>query len=169
MPFGKATVRGVLLLAACAARTAQAADLDIEVRGVKLPIGQVHVAVFENSEDFSFDPAFRAMIMRPGAVRTSIAAGQENRPHPPVETASAPANARIIRLQILDVPPGNYALAVYHDVNDNGKLDTDSSGMPLEPWGMSNNPHNARAGKPTFDDARFLLPAKGARLIVHLH
>ncbi len=37
-----------------------------------------------------------------------------------------------------------------HDENDNGKLDTNLVGMPVEGYGFSNNPQVMR--KPTFDE-----------------
>jgi uncharacterized protein (DUF2141 family) len=41
----------------------------------------------------------------------------------------------------LDAPrPGTYAIAVYHDENDNGKFDRSWTGLPTEGFGVSNNP-----------------------------
>lgn len=40
----------------------------------------------------------------------------------------------------IEIPVGKYAIAVYQDTNSNAKLDTDPTyGMPIEPWGLSNN------------------------------
>jgi len=36
------------------------------------------------------------------------------------------------------IPPGTYAIACYHDENDNGKLDTNFLGIPKEGTGASN-------------------------------
>jgi len=38
----------------------------------------------------------------------------------------------------LNLAPGEYALCVYHDINSNGKLDTNLVGIPKEPFGFSN-------------------------------
>jgi uncharacterized protein (DUF2141 family) len=159
---------GIALLLAGQTLVAHAADLDIEVRGIKLRTGQVHAALFANAEDFSHDLAFRGMLSPQGELSTGIFTREDRMPRPPTETASAPANARVIHLRIVDVPPGTYGLAVYHDVNDDGKLDTNLSGTPLEPWGMSNNPP-AGEGRPTWDAVRFVLPPEGARLTINLH
>jgi uncharacterized protein (DUF2141 family) len=51
------------------------------------------------------------------------------------------------------VPDGRYALAVYHDENLNGKLDTSPVGIPREGYGFSNNPKVP--GKPKFEQAAF--------------
>lgn len=54
-----------------------------------------------------------------------------------------------------DVAPGNYAIMVLHDENDNERMDFEVNGMPKESYGMSNNP--MLYGPPTFTDAAFEL------------
>lgn len=56
-----------------------------------------------------------------------------------------------------DVAPGNYAIMVLHDENDNERMDFEANGMPKESYGMSNNP--MLYGPPTFTDAQFELNA----------
>src|SRR5262245_49789263 len=41
--------------------------------------------------------------------------------------------------RINDVPYGDYGVAVFHDENSNGKMDKYVLGIPLEPYGFSNN------------------------------
>jgi uncharacterized protein (DUF2141 family) len=57
-----------------------------------------------------------------------------------------------------NVKPGVWAIAVYHDENNNGKLDTNFLGIPKEGWGASRNPR-PRMGAPDFDDAKFTVKA----------
>ena len=46
-----------------------------------------------------------------------------------------------IFLKIENIEKGNYAVSVYHDENNNGILETGGVfGIPLEPYGFSNNP-----------------------------
>jgi len=52
------------------------------------------------------------------------------------------------------VPPGVWAIAVFHDENGNGKLDTNFLGIPKEGWGTSRNARSA-VGPPRFKDAKF--------------
>ncbi len=54
-----------------------------------------------------------------------------------------------------NVVPGNYAIMVLHDENDNERMDFEANGMPKESYGMSNNP--MLYGPPTFADAKFEL------------
>jgi uncharacterized protein (DUF2141 family) len=67
-----------------------------------------------------------------------------------------PAHPGTVTVTIPDLPAGDYALAVLHDVNKNHKMDKNFFGMPKEQWGMSNNPH-ATMKAPSFDTAKFTL------------
>jgi len=55
-----------------------------------------------------------------------------------------------------NVPAGTWAVSVVHDVNGNGKVDTNFLGIPKEPVGVSNDA-KGRFGPPKFDDAKFKL------------
>ena len=52
-----------------------------------------------------------------------------------------------------NVPTGEYAVILYHDKNLNKNMDFDLNGMPLEMYGMSNNPMSY--GPPQWSDAKF--------------
>lgn len=54
------------------------------------------------------------------------------------------------------LPAGEYAVRVMHDVNNNGSLDSNFVGMPIEPWAMSNNA-KGNFGPPKWDEAKFEL------------
>ena len=53
-----------------------------------------------------------------------------------------------------NLPAGEYAIRVMHDINDNDKLDSNFVGMPTEPWGMSNNARG-NFGPPRWQDVKF--------------
>jgi uncharacterized protein (DUF2141 family) len=61
-------------------------------------------------------------------------------------------------IKIPNLPPGKYALALIHDLNENMRLDKNWVGKPKEQWGMSNNPR-ATFRPPSFDRAVFNLNA----------
>ena len=54
-----------------------------------------------------------------------------------------------------NLPKGNYAIRLFQDVNNSGKLEKGMMGIPKEPYGLSGNPY--RMGKPGFEDAAFEL------------
>lgn len=58
----------------------------------------------------------------------------------------------------LDLPPGEYALSVFHDEDANGKLARNFIGLPKEPAGLSNNAV-PRFGPPKWKDAVFRIEA----------
>jgi uncharacterized protein (DUF2141 family) len=41
-------------------------------------------------------------------------------------------------VQVMNLPPGKYAILAYCDKNGNGKLDENLLGVPKEPYGFSN-------------------------------
>ena len=59
------------------------------------------------------------------------------------------------------IGPGTYAIAVFHDENSNGKLDTKFMGIPREGVGASNGA-KGHLGPPKFEAAAF--PFSGGRL-----
>lgn len=63
--------------------------------------------------------------------------------------------AREKRMVINNIPYGEYAVAVIHDENANGKLDTYFFGIPREGVGASNN--KVGFGPPNFKDSAFML------------
>jgi uncharacterized protein (DUF2141 family) len=62
-------------------------------------------------------------------------------------------------LRICDVPEGTYAVAIYQDVNDNGKLDSNFIRIPKEPYGFSNNID--KLTPPSFEEASFEFDGAG--------
>ena len=63
--------------------------------------------------------------------------------------------------------PGTYALAVYHDENENREFDTGFLGIPLEGFGFSNDAP-VFFGPPDFADAAVTVPGKGARITIRM-
>ena len=64
-----------------------------------------------------------------------------------------------------DLEPGTWALAVLHDENGNGRLDTNLLGVPKEGIGASREA-TRRLGEPRFEDARFEVGASDLHLRV---
>jgi len=123
-----------------ASSLAQAADLTVEVAGLKDAKGQVLVAVYDRADTFLKQPARAAM---------------------------AAAQAGKVRLVISDLPAGDYAVTVFQDKNDNGALDTNPVGMPIEPYGFSNDAAG-RMGPPSFEQARVHLAESGSQTVINL-
>jgi uncharacterized protein (DUF2141 family) len=63
-----------------------------------------------------------------------------------------------------DLPPGRYGIKLFHDVDGDGKMSTNPFGMPLEPFGFSNNAP-AQFGPATWDAAAFDVTGPAAHAI----
>ncbi len=72
-----------------------------------------------------------------------------------------------LTLHIPDLPAGTYAVALFHDENDNGELDTNFLGLPTEPWAFSGEP-KTRLRLPRFDEVEFHFSGRGDVLDVRL-
>lgn len=66
-----------------------------------------------------------------------------------------------------DLPVGRYAVAVYHDLNSNGKLDKNVLGIPKEPYGFSKD-FRPKFSPPDFEDCAITLPASGTTVGIKL-
>lgn len=118
----------------CAGAPGEAATkLTVRVVGVRAAQGQVAVTVY---------PDDRRRFLAPGAKLMRVRA-----------TAQAPATSACFWL-----PPGAYAVAVYHDANGNKDFDRSIIGMPREGFAFSNDP-STRLGLPSFESVRFPLAA----------
>ena len=63
------------------------------------------------------------------------------------------------------LPPGRYGASVLHDENKNGKMDKNLAGIPLEGYGVTNNP-KPRFRAATFQESLFTLPSDGTTLTI---
>jgi uncharacterized protein (DUF2141 family) len=125
---------------AAAALPAGAADLTIAIDGVASADGKVMVALYDGSGPF---------------------------PGKPTRALAVAATAGTVQVLVKGLPAGDYAFAVYHDANNNDKLDRNAVGMPTEDYAFSNNALG-KQGPPSFADARFAVPDSGATVSVSL-
>jgi len=66
-----------------------------------------------------------------------------------------------------DVPPGRYGIKLFHDVDSDGKMNTNPFGLPTEPYAFSNNARG-QFGPAKWDAASFDVPAGGAAQTISL-
>lgn len=124
------------------AQAAEPASLDLKILGLRSLKGNVLICLTTNSRAFpncAGDPQAQKMIV-------------------------PAANAAVVRFD--DLVPGTYALALIHDENANGKLDT-ALMIPREGFGFSNNPAIA-FGPPKFVAAHFVIGAGEASQAVKM-
>lgn len=110
---------------------AQKANITIEVSDVKPSASVIRVGVFDKTHKFmtKTDPCLK-----------------DNKP----------ASDSVVVFQFKDVPNGRYAIALYHDENNDEKLNTKKLGIPVEGIGFSGK-FNSRIKPPDFRLASFRL------------
>lgn len=91
--------------------------------------GKVNIAVYSRGDDFPSDKYL-------------------------VKSAVGTCNSAKCSFQFETLPFDSYAIAIYQDVNGNGKLDTGTFGVPNEPFAFSNN-FRPKWGGPNFDKCKF--------------
>jgi uncharacterized protein (DUF2141 family) len=121
------TIAIVLVLAIANAAAVWAADLTIAVNDVHSAAGSVFIAVYDSEAGF----------MKPALVKVS---------------RKLKATKGQVKFVIADLPAGKYAVASYHDENDNGKMDKNAYGVPTEGFGFSNDAQGS-GGPPKFAQA----------------
>ncbi len=72
---------------------------------------------------------------------------------PGIQTLESTIENGKVSFTFKNVPAGTYAIMALHDVNENGAMDFEDSGMPKESYGMSGN--DMSFGPPTFSGAKF--------------
>ena len=66
-----------------------------------------------------------------------------------------------------NLPYGWYGISLYHDENNNGKLDKNMMGIPKEAYGFSNNAKGF-FGKPDYKDVKFELGSAEKQIVIKL-
>jgi uncharacterized protein (DUF2141 family) len=135
----QAAIRIAILASMFGAALAQAAELAIRIDNVESNDGQIMVALYD-----------RAGYMKQ-----------------PLQTAAVEAVAGTTMVQFKDLAPGDYAVAVYHDANGNGRLDRNRMGMPVEMSGFSNDAQGFM-GPPSFEAARLSLADASRAVTVNM-
>ena len=62
------------------------------------------------------------------------------------------------------LPAGTYGIKSFHDVNNNGRMDTNPFGMPIEPYAFSNNAVG-NMGPAKWDRAHFLVSGTASQTL----
>lgn len=120
-----------------------AAELRMTFTNLNAAKGQLYVAVYDNAGSF----------LQPEKVvwKTIV----------PVERVGS------LDLSASGLRPGTYAVSCFHDLNSNGKLDTNLFGVPTEPYGFSNNVRPTFRA-PNWDEAKFELGPGGGAISIRL-
>jgi uncharacterized protein (DUF2141 family) len=107
---------------------AQEVELEIQIDNIASNNGKIYVGVYDSEQNF-LSKVFRGDLVA-------------------IKNKKATCTFKI--------PVGTYAVSIFHDENDNKKLDTGLFGIPTEDYGTSNNA-TGFMGPPKYEDAKFKL------------
>ncbi|MCB9284827.1 MAG: DUF2141 domain-containing protein [Lewinellaceae bacterium] len=104
-----------------------------------------------------------------GMIRVGLFHREEHFPDPDKVYwgKGVPPQKGTVRMEIPGLPYGDYALAIYHDLNNNGRLDKNIWGIPTEPYGFSGNV-KAKWSSPSFREAAFPFSSDAQMLQISL-
>ncbi len=93
-----------------------------------------------------------------GALRVALYNGVDHwlDDHGMVRGQVAPVLGTEQVVEFAGLPPGDYAVALYQDINADGRMDRFLGTVPREPYGFSGN--YGGFGRPSFEAARITLP-----------
>ncbi|MFN6461976.1 MAG: DUF2141 domain-containing protein [Nostoc sp. DedVER02] len=117
--------------------------LTVEIDGLKNKQGQVCASIFASSEGF---PSDRNRGLQKQCIKIT------NTPLP---------------ITFDNLKAGSYAVAVFHDQNNDGTINSNGLGIPREGFGFSSNPE-IRTGAPKFSEAAFLVAGPDTNIKIQL-
>jgi uncharacterized protein (DUF2141 family) len=121
---------------------ALAGDLTVKIQHVRSDRGSILAALYDSEASFMNQPSARATF------KVKAAKGE-------------------VQYVFHDLPPGQYALSVFHDENDNGRLDKNFLGFPKEGYGFSSDSKGS-GGPPAFIKAAFQFSGANQSMTVTL-
>ena len=74
-----------------------------------------------------------------GSIRFGLFSSEADYLKTPVEKRVIKSTGKDVTVVFENLQPGDYALSVIHDENDNGELDSNALGIPKEGFGFGNN------------------------------
>ncbi len=121
----------------------QSGDMVVKINGIPSDQGQLRAALFDSPEGF------------PDKVENSH------------QQSSVVVTGDSSTIVFSDIPYGEYVIAVFHDENNNGTLDTNARGIPLEALGVSGKAQ-MKLGPPKYENAAFEFAENQSEVEIYL-
>ncbi len=104
----------IILGALVSISSLMANDIDVEITNILNKNGDVKIGLYNKAEDFSkIDKVYKE--------------------------ATIKISSKTVKYKFTNIPNGTYAIAIFHDENQNGKIDKNFLGIPKEGYGFSKN------------------------------
>lgn len=126
------TISAILFSTLIFSTQVNASDLEFEIQGVNSSNGKLYIQLFKGEENY-----------------------QQGNP-----ASATVINAKEGSVTVLfnDIEEGEYVLRFFHDENDDGEMQKNLFGMPVEGYGFSNNA-KPNYGPASYEDMKFLVLA----------
>jgi uncharacterized protein (DUF2141 family) len=100
--------------------------LEVVIKNIKEVKGTIRIALYNNENDF-LEKFVQGKVVKVSGTEAKVV--------------------------FENLAPGTYAVSAFHDENENEKLDSGFMGIPLEPYGFSNDARGT-FGPPSFEKAK---------------
>jgi uncharacterized protein (DUF2141 family) len=118
-------------------------EIDLQVLGAKSDKGVLRILIFDSKNGY------------PDQVELAV------------RSFSLPLSGRKCKIKISNLKHGKYAIAVFHDEDENGSINTNPFGFPIEKYGFSNNA-KAYFGPPDYEKTVFELKDDPRSIVINL-
>ncbi|WP_233899791.1 DUF2141 domain-containing protein [Tenacibaculum piscium] len=113
-----------------------------------------NIAIITSQEKHTLTLGFEGMKSSKGNLYIALYNAEKSFLKTPFKGVIVKIIAKKASAEITNIPTGTYAVSVFHDENENEKMDTNFLGIPKEPTGISNNAKGFM-GPPKYKDAKF--------------
>lgn len=117
------------ILLTCLGNSVSAAELIAEIQNLQQIKGSLYLSVYKDAQSFDMNSNF-------------------------IKREKIIVDQNIMEINLGNLPSGDYAIRVYQDVNNNGKMDFHGM-LPAEPFGASGK--SDKNMPPNFNSAKFSL------------
>ena len=117
----------VCLTTLCSIKAQETGSLTVTVSNIKTQEGVIMVGLYKDENTF-LEKVFK--------------------------TQKTEANSDSVTLTFDHIPAGEYGISLFHDKDENGKLNTNFIGIPSEPYAFSNNA-KGMFGPAKWEDVKF--------------
>jgi len=120
---------------------AQKYSLTIAIEGAKQARGKMQIGLFDKEDDFLVKGAeFKVLTVAVDSLSTQA--------------------------RFNDLPLGKYAISLYHDLDSSGEINRNFIGIPVEPYGISNDAWHLLSA-PRWEEASFVVDTDKF-IVIHL-
>jgi uncharacterized protein (DUF2141 family) len=118
-------------------------DMMIYVSNIKEVKGNIVVSLYNKADDFPKKGQF-------------------------CKKVSFPIKGKTVTCRLKGIAKGEYAIAIYHDINSDSKFNQNFIGLPTEAYGFSKNVR-PQFSVPDYDEVKINFPAENNFKIVLIH